>query len=309
MGLSQFPLCPVTGQRAVRLVQWVEAATLIDLWRGVFRIDARPSFGALERFGLWQSSTGLYFFDPPREGDPAFYRGFYGRLVERKVWSRDAVRDEFARAAARIRPGDCVLDVGCGDAAFRTLIPQARYVGIDPSATGAIEGVSDQPLAVHLQDHAERYDAVCAFQVLEHVADPRQMFLDMVRAARPGGLIIVSVPHVPSAATRIPNFLINAPPHHLTWWTKAALATLAARSGAEVEAIESTAWNEYDSLIYWMSRCCPVHCRDIHYRGIWRWHIATLIGFLLGRLMHMIYPRPAANDEGGSLVMIARRAG
>jgi hypothetical protein len=55
----------------------------------------------------------------------------------------------------------------------------------------------------------------------------------MVEATKPGGLLCVGVPHIPSAITRIPNFLINAPPHHLTWWTRTALTDLAksARSG------------------------------------------------------------------------------
>jgi SAM-dependent methyltransferase len=307
--VSNRPLCPVTGEPAVRLVQWVEAGLLVDLWRAVFRVDARPSFGSQQRFGLWQSPTGLYFFEPALEGDPEFYRRLYRYLIERKVWSHDAVRNEFDRAAARIRPGDRVLDVGCGDASFQTLVPLARYVGLDPSASGAVAGVSDQALSEHLNDHADSYDAVCAFQVLEHVADPRQMFLDMVRAAKPGGLVIVSVPHVPSAMTRIPNFLINAPPHHLTWWTEAALAALAKRSGASVESIETTTWNGYDGLVHWIARCSPIRCRDTHYHGAWSWHIAALIGFLLGRLVHAIRPCPTTADEGSSLVMVARRAG
>ena len=301
-------MCPVTGEPAVRLVQWVEADLLVALWRVAFKVDAKPSFGSLERFGLWQSPTGLYFFEPAREGDREFYRGFYRRLIERKMWSRDAVRDEFQRAAARIRPGDRVLDVGCGDAAFRGMIPQARYVGLDPSSIGGIDGVSDQALADHVRDHAGSYDVVCAFQVLEHVAAPRQLFADMVRAAKPGGLLIVSVPYVPSAMTRIPNFLVNAPPHHLTWWTKPALAALAARCGAAVESIETTAWDDYDGLIYWIARCSPIRCRDTHYRGAWSWHAAALVGFLLGRLMHAMRRCPTTADDGGSLVMVARRA-
>ena len=293
----------------MRLVQWVDAGFLADLWRIVFKVDTTTSFASLKRFGLWQSPTGLYFFDPPLAGDPEFYRQFYGTLIERKIWSRDSIRNEFERAALRVRPGDRVLDVGCGDAAFRHLIPAARYLGLEPTSTGAIEGVSAQPLAEHVVDHADRYDAVCAFQVLEHLAAPRQIFADMVRAAKPGGLIIVGVPHVPSALTRIPNFLVNAPPHHLSWWTQDALAALAKRSGAAVESIEHTSWNESDALVYWMARCSPIRCDDIHYRDAWSWHAAAAIGFLLGRLMRAVRPRPATRDEGGGLLMVARRIG
>ncbi len=38
------PLCPVTGEPATRLVQWVSGSLLTDLWRYEFGVDVRPSF-------------------------------------------------------------------------------------------------------------------------------------------------------------------------------------------------------------------------------------------------------------------------
>src|SRR5262249_29690006 len=233
------PACPITGEPAIRLVQWVNPGFLISLWRIVFKVDVRSSFGHQERIGLWESPTSLYFFDPPLEGDYAFYRNFYQFLLERKLWSEHAIRHEFELAASRIRPNDRVLDVGCGFASFRRVIPQATYVGLDPNFAGHVDGadVTNQALGDHLATHSGTDDAVCACEVLEHLKSPVPMFADMIRAARPGGLVIVGVPHIPSALTRIPNFLLNAPPHHLTWWTEAALQALARRTGATVESI------------------------------------------------------------------------
>jgi hypothetical protein len=67
------PLCPITGRPAVRRVQWVTTRLLTDLWRIVFGTDALTSFAGVDRIGLWESPTGLYFFDPPLEGDQKFY--------------------------------------------------------------------------------------------------------------------------------------------------------------------------------------------------------------------------------------------
>ncbi|MGH9676499.1 MAG: class I SAM-dependent methyltransferase, partial [Candidatus Acidiferrum sp.] len=246
------PACPVTGRPAVRHVQWVTARLLTDLWRIEFKTDARPSFRGIDRFGLWESPTGLYFFDPLIEGDRAFYVRFYSTMNAEKLYSRKAVRQEFLIAARRIEAGARVLDVGCGFASFRSCVPQATYTGLDPhfAEGGAIDGVRNETLAQHLVEHAGFYDAVCAFEVLEHVSAPAALFAQMAQAVKPGGLIFVGVPHVPSALTRIPNFLLNAPPHHLTWWTRPALAELAKGANAVVDGIEHVPWGGHDSLIY-----------------------------------------------------------
>jgi len=303
------PLCPVTGEPAARLVQWIRPRFLIDLWRYGMRVDARSSFGAVERFGLWESPTGLHFFDPMVEGDHAFYTQFYANAIERGLWARDCLRQEFHLAASHIAPGARVLDVGCGFAEFRRVIPQASYTGLDPhfAGEGEIAEVRNETLRAHLAAHAGGYDAVCAFQVLEHLRAPTEMFADMVAAARPGGLVIVGVPHVPSALTRFPNNPVNAPPHHLTWWTRAALVALAERHGASVESIENVPWGDCDSLLYWMERCSLLRCRDIYYRNRLWWHAAVLIGLAGGAMMHALRGTPRTTDEGVGLIMMARR--
>jgi SAM-dependent methyltransferase len=304
------PACPVTGRPAVRHVQWVTARLLTDLWRIEFKTDARSSFRGVDRFGLWESPAGLYFFDPPLEGDRAFYVQFYSRLTDLKLCSRQSVRREFMIAARRIEAGARVLDVGCGIASFRSCLPQAVYTGLDPHfADGSMAGaVRDETLAQHLVGHAGSYDAVCAFQVLEHVKAPAALFAQMVQAAKPGGLIFVGVPHVPSALTRIPNFVINAPPHHLTWWTRSALAELAKGANAVIDDIAQVPWGGNDSLIYWVGRCTPVKCTGPHFRGTWSWHVAAALGLLGGRLAYRLLGIPAANDEGAGLLLTARRA-
>lgn len=306
---AETPLCPLTGEPAARFVQWVDAGFLEVLWKIEMGAVARASFGGVERFGLWESPTGLHFFDPPTEGDRQFYNGFYGRLYKRGLWEHDTRRQEFTDAARRVKPGDRVLDVGCGYGSFRQSIPHAHYTGLDPHfATHAqAEDVRDEMLIDHLKANAGTYDVVCAFQVVEHVSDPLTLFAEMVRAARPGGLVIVSLPHVPSAMLRIPNFVVNAPPHHLTWWTSRALEALAQRGGAVVESIGTIDWDAQDSLIYWIERCSFVRCKDEYFRHSVAWHAAALTGFLAGRVMHAFRPVPSGRDEGISLMLVARR--
>src|ERR1700722_12634551 len=122
------PLCPITGEPAIQRLQWVSADLLADLWRYEFRVDARPSFAGVKRFGLWQSPTGLYFFDPMREGDATFYAALYRRLPTGWFPREGHPREEFRLAASHVAAGDRVLDVGCGLGAFRHVAPSARYI-------------------------------------------------------------------------------------------------------------------------------------------------------------------------------------
>ncbi len=322
------PACPITGEPASRLVQWVSANLLADLWRYEFRVDVRPSFNGTTRFGLWESPTGLYFFDPMLVGDQAFYTSFYSLLDDapaQGTWhgrirramkvsgvpTRDTLRAEFRLAARHVSPGDHVLDVGSGPGQFRHLIPASRYTGLDPhfGDDEAAPWASSETLAEHLASGTRAYDVVSAFQVLEHVTSPVTFLSEMARAARPGGKVIVGVPHVPSAHTRIPNYLINAVPHHLTWWTDAALQAAAARVGLVKATVEIVPWCELDALIYWMGRCSPVKCRDAHFRHRWAWHASAALGLAAALVMRRLRPVPPVGDEGASLLLVAETPG
>lgn len=304
------PCCPVTGVSAVRLVQMVPARLLRRLWKIEFGAEVRPSFGEVSQFGLWESPTGLLFFDPPVEGDHVFYEGFYSRLKKLGLYSNHFVRPEFNLAARHVPRGARVLDVGCGLGNFRHCVTHADYTGLDPhfAEDGDDPSIHNETLGEHLVVNAATYDAVCAFQVLEHISAPASLFGEMLRAAKPGGLVFIGVPHVPSALTRIPNFLMNAPPHHLSWWTIGALEEMTKRAGAIVESIERVPWGEDDALLYWISRCSPIKCDGPYYREAWSWHASAAVGLLGGLAARLALGLPSREDEGTGLLLVARRA-
>lgn len=265
----------------------------------------------MDQFGLWESPTGLLFFDPPVEGDHEFYEGFYSRLKKLGLYSDHFIRPEFNLAARHVPAGARVLDVGCGLGNFRHCVTHANYTGLDPhfAEHGGDPSIRNETIADHLVANAASYDAVCAFQVLEHISAPVSLFREMLRAAKPGGLVCIGVPHVPSALTRIPNFLMNAPPHHLSWWTKEALAEMAKRAGATVESVEKVPWGEDDALLYWISRCSPIKCDgDAYYREAFSWHVSAAIGLLGGLAARTAMGVPSREDEGTGLLLVARRA-
>jgi arsenite methyltransferase len=135
---------------------------------------------------------------------------FDRRLVERleRLYAtRDVLRRrELVRAALGARPGDRVLDVGCGPGFYVTELLEA--VGREGSVAG-VDASADM-LAVAAQ-RAEGHDnvtfheadatslpvpdasferAVCV-QVLEYVRDVPAALTEMHRALRPGGRVLV----------------------------------------------------------------------------------------------------------------------
>jgi SAM-dependent methyltransferase len=303
------PACPITGQPAVRRLQSISSALLIGLWRASFGVAAARQLGEVSQFGLWESPCGLIFFDPMIAGDAIFYKDLYLHWGKEGPWSDGALeRADFSHAAALIKPGDKVLDIGCGSGAFAGHVGHATYVGLDDNYSGAgvQRDIRNESLAAHAAGHPAQYDAVCSFHVVEHVPNPAQFVLDMQRCVRPGGYLILAVPKFPSAWNDIPNFVLNAPPHHLTWWNEQALRTLADTAGLDVESIRGLPLTAHHRLPHWMGRCAPKLTGERYFRHAIAWHGALIWSRLAGGLLSALYGAPA-NAKAIELLLIARR--
>ena len=230
--MQAIPLCPITGLPATRLIQLISTKLIIGLWRGAFAVKTERQLAGIDRFGLWESPCGLAFFNPMLAGDEKFYLDLYRHGdFHRFLTVPDPIRAEFKRVAELIRPGEKLLDVGCGEGGLRRHLRWAAYVGLDPnfSPVAELSDIRNETVAEHAAHHAGEYDAVCAFQVIEHVADPLGFGADLARCVKPGDHVYIAVPARGSPITDIPNFVMNAPPHHLSVWPRIGKVVLSWR--------------------------------------------------------------------------------
>ncbi|HEY3754116.1 MAG TPA: class I SAM-dependent methyltransferase [Pseudonocardiaceae bacterium] len=96
-----------------------------------------------------------------------------------------------------------VLEIGCGQGAIGARLAQrCNYLGVEPDETSfgvasqrvAAMGVGEvrQVSSADLGD--ERFDLVCAFEVLEHIEDDEAALTEWAGRLRPGGWVLMSVP-------------------------------------------------------------------------------------------------------------------
>ncbi|WP_253260462.1 class I SAM-dependent methyltransferase [Moorella sp. E308F] len=95
--------------------------------------------------------------------------------------------------------GSRVMDVGCGDGWLAGYFPQYEWHGVEPdpalrksAMANGVRAVSGRAEELPYPDG--HFDAVCMFDVLEHLPDDGTALAEARRVLRPGGLLFASVP-------------------------------------------------------------------------------------------------------------------
>ncbi|MGQ0671563.1 MAG: class I SAM-dependent methyltransferase [Hyphomicrobium sp.] len=293
------PPCPLTGKPPRRRVHGVSANVIKGIWKTGQGVDVSHLFAGHDRVTLYESPTGLFYFEPRITGDGNFYDTYYSKWhVHEGLTHKYEQRVDYIRSGKHIPAGAKVVDVGCGPGVFRHHLGHAHYTGLDPYAGPDVDDVViREQLEVHAEKRAGHYDAATAFHVIEHVPDPRRHAELMVKLLKPGGLLILAAPLHPSPLTEIPNMPINIPPHHVTWWNPSAFTALANELGLEV--VEATALppSPHQGQFYWLHKLLfkrtdpPPNERYIAHR--WSWHASIALAYQLARLAHRIKPMPS----------------
>ena len=185
-------------------------------------------------------SCGLWFAQPFVAGTAEIYNLVTGGC---EFYPSRRFEFELTIRALRSRPGSPLLEVGAGDGAF---LRRARDAGVleralateyDARALASlrlIPGVStaQRSLPELAADSDERFDAICMFQVLEHLDSVDEVFAALRKLTAGRGQLFISVPNADSvtAQEELTGFW-EMPPNHIGRWTTRAIERVADRHG------------------------------------------------------------------------------
>ena len=303
-------ICPLTGSPNTKLLETFPTSLLIESYQRDLGLDVTSEFQGVQNLQLWQClDSALMFFYPTMTGSEAFYS-----QLQHFDWYFPKTKFEYAHAATWIRPDHHVLDIGCGNGQFRQKIHPAFYTGLDPydlardNKEHIDTNILRESIAEHAIQHPQMYDAVCAFQVLEHIATPREFLAAALECLKPDGLLILGVPSAESYVTNIPNFVLNAPPHHVTWWTDKSLHTLATEFQLAVLDFTHAPVELWETRLYWMQRLAKIVLPDKepHFTTLLSRRLYNIAAYLGAGIISQL-AKPPTSAQGSTVIMVAQK--
>ena len=216
-------------------------------WHSHCPVCGNPRLEALRGYSrahlVHCADCGLIFAGRwPTERELTAHYQDYGHWRDSPV-TRQRYR-ELLRSFEPERHTNKLLDVGCGSGMF---LEEARTRGWDVSGTEYGEGpralarsrglhvvrapVTDQTFV------ANSFDVVTAFEVFEHVRDPRHEATVITEVLRPGGLLYCTTPNFNSLSRRVlgPRWSIIEYPEHLWYFTASTICQWLRRFGFVAE--------------------------------------------------------------------------
>lgn len=221
---------PLTGTDEISLLKTIAVEKLINDWHHNFNIDITSELHGYKEIYLYQcNQTKLRFFFPfDISGSEKLYE-----QLQKFDWFYMPDKWEHKVALKNLLNCNDVLEVGC---AFGSFVESALKLGLNAKGIelnlAAVKAAKANNLPVEkidLHDFAKHYplsqDAICSFQVLEHISEPRKFIELCLQILKPNGKLILCVPNAQSFLKYQYN-LLDMPPHHMTQWEIATFQSL-----------------------------------------------------------------------------------
>ena len=155
---------------------------------------------------------GLVFLDNIGKVSAEFYEksGMYEFAPIDRTKLMEEERADTERRAAMLRPmvkGKALLDFGCGTgavaAALRDVCSRVSVVELNQAQRAGIAKDWSIEAAREVTNLDGDFDLITLFHVLEHLPDPISTLKQLKSRLRPGGILLVEVPHADDALVKL----------------------------------------------------------------------------------------------------------
>ncbi|WP_051189765.1 class I SAM-dependent methyltransferase [Daejeonella oryzae] len=247
---------PLLKDHPTVLIKKYSTQKIITNYKKTFDIDVKRFFEKLPTIELRECiSTGYKFYYPfGLAGDGKFYSS-----LQKWDWYYMPWKWEHQKAFEMIEPHMKVLEIGCAEGSFlKKLIEKLNVnaIGLEFNED-VVEQAKLNGLPVYnesLEDFAVRqegnFDAVCSFQVLEHIANVKSFLENNIKCLKKGGKLIIGVPNNKSFLRLDEWTLLNMPPHHMGLWTEKSLKNLENHFPIKLKAITFEPPQDYHSNFF-----------------------------------------------------------
>jgi len=166
-----------------------------------------------------------------------------GRLVPVVLPQQSETIDAESRHLPPAKPGDRLLDVGCGNGQFLDFARRAGWavtgVDLDEKAVEAARsrGLDVRHGGIEVLEGVEQFDGITMGHVIEHVYDPRGLLAKVFALLKPGGWVWIDTPNLDSLGHERygADWRDLDPPRHLILFTLDSLRGCLRDAGFEGE--------------------------------------------------------------------------
>lgn len=225
---------PITKTNNVKLVHSIQTNRIISLYKNL-GYDVQRFFEGLNVVDIYQcNDSKLKFYSPASiAGDAKFYEALDNNTHNYySDW-----KWEHEQVIQFVKQNDNVLEVGCAYGNFlkHSLKRGAAHVcglelnehAIEVAQSNGLN-VHSEMIESHAENHANEYDLVCSFQVVEHISELDNFISSSLKCLKPGGIFVISVPNNDCYLYKNDlDHVLNLPPHHMGLWTEESLLSIA----------------------------------------------------------------------------------